>query len=185
MAMSASEFPIAQQGVGVTSQIDAVRAKEMVVRNSRFPIAVTMIGGGVALPMAVCMVLVAISQVFPTGDFTAEKGWSAFRWVLSAAVTGSMCPWLWQLGRAMAFYQVVLDRRGVDFHMGARTAPKELFMEWDRIASIVRTRLGNVQVFVVTGTDGSEAKFTSYSFFRPKKLARLIAERAGLTIQKG
>jgi hypothetical protein len=183
--MNAGEFPAAASGVGVTSPIEAARAQQRVVRNSRFLIAVTMTGAVFALIMSACMVLVVVSMVFPTSAFTAERGWAALRWVLFAFAMGSMGPWLWKLARAMAFYRVVLDHRGVDFHMGTKKAPQDLFMAWDQIAAIRHTRLGNNQIYSVKGTDGSEATFTSYTFFRPKKLARLIAERAGLAIQNG
>jgi hypothetical protein len=36
----------------------------------------------------------------------------------------------------------------------------------------------------VIGKDGSEARFSSYTFFRPKHVLRLIAERTGLAIQE-
>ena len=47
-----------------------------------------------------------------------------------------------------------------------------------------RRRGGRSQRFWVLGKDGSQAMFTSYTFFRPKKVARLIGERAGVEIQK-
>jgi hypothetical protein len=97
---------------------------------------------------------------------------------------GFMCPRLWALGRAMAGYQVDLDGRGVKFSLGTKKKPAELFLAWDQIAAIKYRRTGNVQQCWVEGTDGSEATFSSYTFFRPKKVARMIAERAGLAIAK-
>jgi hypothetical protein len=91
---------------------------------------------------------------------------------------------LWNLGRAMAGYQVKLDSRGVDFNLGTKKKPANLFMEWGQIAAIKQRRAGNAQQFWVEGTDGSEARFSSYTFFRPKQVARLIAARTGLAIQK-
>jgi hypothetical protein len=95
-----------------------------------------------------------------------------------------MCLRLFSLGRAMAGYQVRLDNRGVEFSLGTKKKPAELFMEWGQIAAIKQMRVGNAQQFWVEGTDGSEARFSSYTFFRPKKVARLIAARTGLAIQK-
>ena len=46
------------------------------------------------------------------------------------------------------------------------------------------TKSAKAQQYFVQGTDGSEARFSSYTFFRPKKVARLIAARTGLTIQE-
>jgi hypothetical protein len=56
----------------------------------------------------------------------------------------------------MINYKVKLDERGVVFNTGTKKKPGKLF----------------------------SATFTSYTFLRPGKVARMIAERAGLTIQK-
>jgi len=182
--MTLTEFSSAGAKVGVTSQIEAARGKELVVRNSRFLIGVTLSCTVLAAFMSACMVLVAMSQVFPVSALTSDRGWAAFRWMLSASAMGSMCPWLWNLGRAMSFCRVVMDRRGADFRLGTKKNPEELFMGWDQVVSVKRRRAGNFYTFAVTAADGSEARYTSYTFFRPQKLARLIAERAGVTIEK-
>jgi hypothetical protein len=59
-----------------------------------------------------------------------------------------------------------------------------MFLDWGNVASISHRRSGNNQIYTVTAADGSTATFTSYTFFRPKKVARLIAARAGLSIEK-
>jgi len=182
--MSEREFPAAGPGAGINSQIGAERAKPVVVRNSRFLIGVTLLGSVAALVMSLCMVLVALSLVFPVAGLDSDKGWGAFRWALAAVAMGSMCPWLWQMGRAMADYQVRLDSRGVDFQLGTKRKPQELFVPWDQIAAIRHKRVGNNKLYFVTAANGSEARFSSYTFFRPKKVARLIAARAGQTIRK-
>jgi hypothetical protein len=91
---------------------------------------------------------------------------------------------MWKLSRGMAVYKVMLDSRGVNFNLGTKKKPSDLFLAWDQIAAIKHKRVGNAQNYYVLGKDGSEAIFSSYTFFRPKKVARLIAERAGLTIQE-
>jgi hypothetical protein len=67
---------------------------------------------------------------------------------------------------------------------GTKKNPSDLFFAWDQIAAIKFKRIGNAQQVYVLGKDGSEARLSSYTFFRPKKIARLIADRTGLTIQK-
>jgi hypothetical protein len=66
------------------------------------------------------MVLIAFSLLFPLSDLNAARGWSAFRWAVSALAMGYMCPWLWNLRRAIAGYQVRLDGRDVDFNLGTK-----------------------------------------------------------------
>ena len=182
--MSATEFPSPGPGAGINSQIEINRSKPVVLRNSRLLCWVTLAGSVFTLIMAVCMVLLVLTQVFPLSDLNSDKGWSAFRWSLSACAMGYMCPWLWQMGRTMANYQVRLDSRGVDFILGTKKKPQELFLTWDQIAAIKHKRVGNVQQYFVQGTNGSEARFNSYTFFRPRKVARLIAARTGQDIQK-
>jgi len=72
----------------------------------------------------------------------------------------------------------------VNFNLGTKKKPSDLFLAWDQIAAIRHKRVGNAQQYTVQGRDGSEARFSSYTFFRPRKVARLIAERTGLAIQE-
>ena len=72
----------------------------------------------------------------------------------------------------------------MDFNLGTKNKPSNLSLTWDQIAAIKHKRVGNAQQYFVQGTDGSEARFSSYTFFRPEKVARLIAARTGLTIQE-
>jgi hypothetical protein len=72
----------------------------------------------------------------------------------------------------------------VEFNLGTKKIPSNLFLPWDQIAAIKSQRVVNAQQYFVEGTDGSRAIFSSYTFFRPNKVASQIAARAGLTIQK-
>ncbi len=181
--MAMSEFPAQGPGAGITSQMEFNRATPAVLRNSRFLIGVTMLGSIFAAFLGLCMVLMVFS-VFSSGGLTGSNALSAAQWGFGALAFGSMCPWLWKMASAMAGYKVSLDGRGVNFSLGTKKKPEELFMAWEQISTIKRKRVGNVQQYWVEGTDGSEARFTSYTFFRPRKVARMIAERAGIAVQK-
>jgi hypothetical protein len=181
--MGTTEFPAPGPGAGINSQIESNRAKPQVLRNSQFLVGVTMIGSIFAAIFAVCMVLMVFSLVFPISNLSASNGWSAFRWGIAALAFGYGCPWLWR-ARVMAGYRVILDSRGVNFNLGTKKKPSDLFLAWNQIAAIKHKRVGNAQQYFVQGKDGSEARFSSYTFFRPKKVARLIADRTGLAIQK-
>ena len=181
--MSATEFPASGPGAGITSKMQFDRATPVVLRNSRFLCWLTMSGSFVAAFMAVCMVLMVISLVFPFSALTVSRTGGIFNWTAGALAMSYMCTRLWSLARAMADYQVYLDGRGVNFNLGTKKKPAELFMTWEQISAIKRKRAGNVQQYRVEGTDGSEARFSSYTFFRPKKVASMIAERAGLAIE--
>ena len=182
--MNSREFPEPELRAAIDSRIEFNSTMPVVLRNSRFLCWTTVGLSLFAAFFAVCMVLVVVAQVFPLSDLTVEKGWSALFWAFGACATGSMCPWLWAIGRAMADYEITLDSRGIDFSLGTKEEPQELFLAWDRIAAIKHKRVGSAQQYSVVGTDGSQAIFTSYTFFRPKKVARMIAARTGQAIQK-
>ena len=182
--MSIAEFPAAGPGAGITSQIELNRAKPLVLHNSRFLIGVTIFGSIVVAFFSVCMALMVFSILSSSGGLSVGNGLSAMQWGIGAFVFGCMCPWLWKMGRAMLGYQILFDSRGVNFNLGSKKKPSDLFLAWDEIAAIKYKRVGNVQQYFVQGRDGSEARFSSYTFFRPRKVARLIADRTGLTIQK-
>jgi hypothetical protein len=182
--MSTTEFPATGSDPGINSQAEVSRAAPVVLRDNRFLCWVTMSGGLFAAFMGVCMLLMVLSLV-SSSAFDGAKGLSALEWAASALAMGYLCIRLWTLGRAMSGYQVVMDSKGVNFNLGTKKKSSDLFMAWDQVAAINFKRVGNMQQCLVQGTDGSEARFSSYTFFRPKKVARMIAERAGLVIQKG
>jgi hypothetical protein len=156
----------------------------MVLHNSRFLVGLTMIGSIVSAFFAICMALMVFSVLSSGDGSSAGNLYNAFWWGFGALAFGYGCPWLWKLSRGMAVYKVMLDSRGVNFNLGTKKKPSDLFLGWDQIASIKHKRLGNAQNYYVLGKDGNEAIFSSYTFFRPRKVARMIAERAGLAIQE-
>jgi hypothetical protein len=185
--MSTTGFPVPGQGsgpgVGITSQMEMYRATPVVLRNSRFLLGFTMLCSILFGLIAVCMVLMVFS-LFSSGGSSDGNLFRALRWGLAALAFGYACPRFWKLARAMANHRVTMDSRGAMFILGTKKQPLDLFLAWDQIAVIRHKRVGNAQQYWVTGRDGSEATFSSYTFYRPKKVARLIAERTGLPIQE-
>jgi hypothetical protein len=185
--MSTTGFPVPGPGVGpgagITSQMEMYRATPVVLTNSRFLLAFTMICSIGAAIISVCMVLMVFS-IFSSGGGISGNLYNFFWWSAGALAFGYGCPRLWKLARAMANYKVTMDSRGAIFNLGTRKQPSDLFFPWDQIAAIRHKRVGNAQQYWVIGNNGSEARFSSYTFYRPKKVARLIAERTGLAIQE-
>lgn len=182
--MGTTGFPAPGPGAGITSHIASVRATPVVVHNSRFLIGVTMICSVIFAFFAVCFALMVFSVLSSGGGFSGGNLYNAFWWGAGALAFGYSCPRLWKLSRAMANYRVTMDGNGAMFNLGTKKQPSDLFLAWDQIAAIRHKRVGNAQQYWVTGRDGSEARFSSYTFFRPKHVARLIAERTGLAIQE-
>jgi len=182
--MGMTQFQSPGPSAGINSQIESYRAAPVVLRNSRFLIAVTMLCSIACAFIAVCMAIFDISTFSISGPF-AFYAWKSFcYWLAGALAFGYGCPRLWKLARAMAVHQVQMDGRGVNFILGTKKKPAVLFLLWDQIASIKQKRIGHAQQFYVQSKAGSEARFSSYTFFRPRKVARMIAERAGVAIQK-
>ncbi len=182
--MSTTGFPVPGPGAGITSQIATHRATPVVLVNSRFLIGVTMICSILFGFFAICMALMVFSVFSSGGGASGGNLYNAFWWGAGALAFGYSCPRFWKLSRAMAEHRVTMDSRGVMFNLGTKKRPSDLFLAWDQIAAIRHKRVGNAQQYWVLGNDGSEAKYSSYTFFRPKKVARLIAERTGLAIQE-
>jgi hypothetical protein len=170
---------------GVNSEIAARRARTVVLRNSRIACWLMMGLGIVSLFLGLCMMLMVVSLLSPMSALTFMRALAAAQWGLVGLVTCLMCPWLWKWGLGMLHYSVKLDARGVDFNLGTKKRPDHLFMAWEQVAAVQRRRVGNAQEYTILGKDGCRATYSSYAFFRAKHVARKIAERAGLTIQKG
>ena len=85
----------------------------------------------------------------------------------------------------MAHCSVLLDSYGAHFKFGSTDDVKEEFMPWNGIEAVHFKRIQNAQKFTILGTDTSTVTFTSHAFYRPKRVARLIAERAGLPLVHG
>lgn len=177
--MGTPGFPASGPGVGITSQIEMNRATPMVFRNSRFGIGMVYVLSVVMAPLAICMALMVMSVLSSGGGLANALWWGAF-----ALGFGYGCPRWWILARAMTGYSVTLDSRGANFNLGTKKKPLDVFLAWDQITAITRKRVGYSQQYFVQGTDGRWAKFGSYTFLSPGKVARLIAERTGLAIQK-
>ena len=185
--MSSMEFSQPNQGgaiAGIASQVAVERARTVVLHNSRIVCWGTMGVAVCSLLIGVCMVLMIFSLLSPLSAITFMRVLAAAQWGLGGIMMGTMCPWLWKWASGMLHKKVTLDERGVDFKLGTKKAPQELFMPWDTVASVQQKRMANAQQFTITGTDGSVASFSSFTFFRPKRVARMIAERVGQTIQK-
>jgi hypothetical protein len=170
---------------GITSEVAAHRARTVVLHNSRLVCILTMAMGVICAFLGVCMMLMIVSLLTPLSAIGFMRVLAAAQWGLGGVVFVMGCPALWKWGLRMLHKRVKMDERGVDFVLGTKKEPIELFMPWENIASITQKRVDNGQQFTVTGADGSFAQFSSTSFFRPMRVARMIAERAGVGIGKG
>jgi hypothetical protein len=176
--------PVAAAVAGKPAEMAEHRARTMVLRNSRTIVWMTMGCGIVAVPMGICMVLEGGSLLFPLNAITFVAVVAAGQWILGGFLMSMMLPWVWKWGTRMLSANVKLDARGVDINLGTKKKPVQMFVAWDQVASVQQKRLGKIWQFTIVAKDGSWVSYTTNSFFRSKHVARTIAERAGLTIQK-
>ena len=182
-----SEFPNPGQAAaaaGITSELAGLRAKPLLLRNSRTVCWMTIGCGIIAVPLGICMVLEGGSLLFPLSAITFIAVVAAAQWIVGGFLMCMMLPWVWKWGTRMLSVYVKFDARGVDLNLGTKKKPVEMFMAWDQVASVQQKRLGKIWQFTIVAKDGSWVSYTTNSFFRSKRIVRMIAERAGLTIQK-
>jgi len=182
--IEAQNYALAHVAV-VDEQQDLLRHRATVVRNSRALLSLTFLGSAAAFAMCLCMVLLALSFVFPLHSIAIDRIATAFLWAVGAWMMAASNVFLWRQGRAMAQCSVLLDTYGAHFKLGAASNAKEVFMPWNEIEAVRYKRIPNAQKFTVLGADSSAVTFTSYSFYRPKKVAQMIADRAGLPLLRG
>jgi hypothetical protein len=170
---------------GVGRPIHFAGGQPTLLRNNRLLIFLTFLGSLVALGVALSMAVVALKYFFPLGALDQNRFAAGALWGFGAWLMAMSQVFLWRQGEVMSHCSVVLDARGAHFRVGNTANDKEVFMPWSRIEAVHYKRFENAQKFTILGTDSSTVTFTSFSFYRPKRVARLIAERAGLPLVRG
>jgi hypothetical protein len=155
------------------------------LRNNRVLIFLTFLGSAAALGISVCMAIVALTYFLPFGALNLDRFAAGALWGLGAWLMAMSLVFLWRQGHLMASCSVLLDTKGVYFRIANASNSKEVFMPWNGIEAVHYKRIENTQKFTILGSDTSTVTFTSYSFYRPKRVARLIAENAGLPLVRG
>jgi hypothetical protein len=162
-----------------------VGQRPTLLRNNRVLIFLTFLGSITALGASLCMVVVALMSFLPFGALNMDRFAAGALWLLGAWLMAMSQVFLWRQGNLMTQCSVLLDTRGAHFMLGNTTGDKEVFMPWNGIEAVHYKRIENTQKFTILGSDTSIVTFTSYSFYRPRRVARLIAERAGLPLVRG
>jgi hypothetical protein len=166
-------------------QRDSARFRPLLVRNSRFLVGITVLASAVAFLLSIWMSWMACTYLFPLRSLTFDRFAAASLLSLGAWFMALSYVFLFRQGRILGYCSVLLDSIGVYFRLGGASNSREVFLPWHGIAAVHHKRIPEGQRFTVLGTDTSTVTFTSNCFYRPRKVARLIAERAGLPILRG
>lgn len=173
------------QAQGIRQQVDLSGAHPILLRNNRILIFLTILGSIAALFVALCMGLVSLTSIFPLSAMNLDRAAAGALGILGAWLMAMAQVYLWRQGHMMAHCSVLLDDHGAHFKLGNTENLREAFMPWNGIEAVHYRRIPNAHKFTILGTDSSTVTFTSCSFYRPKRVARLIAERAGLFLVRG
>jgi hypothetical protein len=152
--------------------------------NNGFFVGIVKFSGAVTLVLAILFFIGGILKVLHTPESILHKTGGLFGVSIAAIFTVTLALYMWAQGNRMAFYQISLENDGLRLRLGTEKNPQEEFFAWDRIAAVKYWRVVNVQYGSVTGKAENVVAWSSYTFFRPKKVARLIAARAGQSLQE-
>lgn len=169
---------------GVRRPIHLVSQRPTLLRNNRVLIFLSYLGSLLALGVGLCMVGVAATYFFPFRALSLDRFAAGALFILGAWLMAMSQVYLWRQGNLMAGSSVLLDARGAHFMLGGASEGEDVFMPWNEIEAVHYKRLENGQKFTILGAD-STVTFTSYSFYRPLRVARIIARHAGLPLVRG
>jgi hypothetical protein len=170
---------------GVRRPIQLTGRQPMLLRNNRGLIFLSFLGSVVALGVGLCMITVAATYFFPVRSLSLDRFAAGALFSFGAWLMAMSQVYLWRQGSLMASCSVLLDARGAHFNLGKTGKGKAVFMPWSEIEAVHYKRFENAQKFTILGADSTTVTFTSYSFYRPRRVARMIAEHAGLPLVRG
>jgi|ERR1700722_3872112 hypothetical protein len=155
-----------------------------VFRNSRAFTALVRFVGFVMLASALLFPFAAAWKIFHTQESAGQRTKEALVVVLGCALVGLFGLGLWAQGDSMKFYEARLESEGVRFQLGFAKTPKVTLIPYGSIVAVsYKMPMNTAYASVVTG-DGTTLKWSSYEFFRTKKLALAIAARVGQELQQ-
>jgi hypothetical protein len=166
--------------MSVTAQVPVISTET--IQNSRGILAVC------ALFSVASWALVAIGAMMTISELIQLKSagvWSvvaALQWLVFAYCFFLVGQMFWRLSVKAWNSRVILHSAGVSFHYPEAGGYKDFSMPWGVIDSVSHKRVGNYQTYTVHGNDGGYFTFNSYTFMRPKKIAKRIADACGKPI---
>ena len=183
--MIEAQDQILADALGIPKQLSSFGIQPMLLRNSRVLIFLSFLGSAAALFVSIGMVAIALTLFFPLHALNLDRFAATAIWALGAWLLAMSQVFLWRQGSLMSNCSVLLDNRGAHFNLSGTRNGKEAFIAWNEIAAVQYKRIPNAQKFTVLSKDTNTVTFTSYTFYRPKRVARLIAQRAGLPLRRG
>ena len=163
------------------SAVSPAVTEPIFLRNSRGILAVLRITACAGFVFAASFALIGLSS-FEKG-FTWDHARDAAGWAFGAILSIRGAIALWRGVCKMGRNAIRLTSEGVHFHFKSTKVQPEVFFAWNEIAKITLTS-SKSQNCCVYSTDGRVIRFSSFSFLRPKQVARVIARHAGRTVDE-
>lgn len=168
--------------MSATAQVPVISTET--IHNSRGLLAVCFLFSLASWALAGIGAMMTISVLI---QLKAGGVWSvlgALQWLVFAYCFFLVGRMFWRLSVKAWNSRVVLDSGGVSFHYAEAGGYKDFSMPWGVIDSVSHKRVGNYQTYTVHGNDGGYFRFNSYTFMRPKKIAKRIAAACGKPIEE-
>ncbi len=157
---------------------------DAVFRNSRLFLAGILLLSIVFGFCCLCGIVLTLGAIGKLLPISADSIYSVVAWAFTTLSCGLMSLWLFRQGRRMSYNHALLNAAGIEFHYGPKRTPRKFFLAWAAINAIRTWRLPHGQAYRVETSSENFVEFSSYTFFRPKKLAMLIAQRTNCAIER-
>ena len=170
----------------MSTTIENASLQSETFRNNPLLIATVLLASVVGFLVAPCLAILCIATLFPLEGYTLERLFLVVSYLVASWFALNSGINLWRLGRGMVHQQATLYAEGLRFRQIPEKHPdnQEEFVAWDQIAAIRHRRMGHNQFYSVVTKDNRVLAFDALAFFRSRKLAEHISNRAGLSIQE-
>jgi hypothetical protein len=158
--------------------------ESFVFRNSKVAIALVEIIGILIILASVAVFAACVYKEFHMTDGLGHRVGTLVIFLAGFLVALLMGLFLCAQGITMGDYEARFDPDGLRMRLGTKTKPNEMQFPWDQIEGVYFRRGMNTVYGSVKRKDGQTSEFSSYTFFRTKRLVKLIAEHAGVEIQE-
>jgi hypothetical protein len=155
-----------------------------VFRNSKVAIAIVKITGVLLILASMAVFAACVYKELHAPDGLGRRVGTLVILLAGFLIALLMGFFLCAQGLTMSDYEARFDPDGLRMRLGTKTKPNEMLFPWDQIEGVYFRRGMNTMYGSVKREDGQTSEFSSYTFFRTKRLVKLIAERAGVEIQE-
>lgn len=172
------------RAIAATSSNPAAPAnsRTVIFHNNGFVAAISLTFGVLALVIGPGAFFLTLNPLMRMHNFSIWPLYAALNWAFVMYCMFALGWSLLKLGWRMANFRAKLAADGVEFRLGPRKTPQLQYFPWDQIAQINQKCAPGSRYYSVVGKNHDSVEFTTYTFFRPQKLAQQISQRSHIAI---